>query len=55
LNPAVTQATIAATICVAGYTATIRPPTSVTNRIKAHQIAAYGYGTVREREVTIRA
>lgn len=46
LNPAVTQATISTTICVAGYTATIRPPTSVTNRIKIHQIGAYGYGNV---------
>jgi len=43
LNPAVTQATIGTTICVAGYTATIRPSTSVTGRIKARQIIAYGY------------
>jgi hypothetical protein len=42
LNPAVTQATIASTICTSGWTATIRPPTSYTNKIKAEAIAAYG-------------
>ena len=31
-NPAVTQATIGTTICVRGWTATIRPPVSYTNR-----------------------
>ncbi len=41
-NPAVTQATIATTICTSGWTATIRPSTSVTNRIKQEAIAAYG-------------
>jgi len=46
LNSAVTQATVGTTICVAGYTATIRPSTSITNRIKVHQLAAYGYGKV---------
>ena len=35
LNPAVTQTTIKTTICVHGFTATIRPPVSVTNKIKA--------------------
>jgi hypothetical protein len=30
----VTQATIYSTICVRGYTATVRPPESVTNRFK---------------------
>ncbi len=43
LNPAVTQATIRNTICVSGYTATIRPSTSLTSPLKAAQIAAYGY------------
>jgi len=41
-NPAVTQATISTTICKPGWTATIRPSTSVTNRIKKEAIAAYG-------------
>lgn len=35
LNPAVDQSTIGKTICVHGWTATVRPPTSVTNRLKA--------------------
>src|SRR5690348_16032676 len=38
----VTQATINSTICVAGYTRTIRPPTSYTNRVKQSLIVAYG-------------
>lgn len=41
-NPAVTQATISATICTSGWTATIRPSTSITNKIKKEAIAAYG-------------
>lgn len=40
---AVTQATIGSTICVSGWTATIRPSTSYTNPLKIRQIAAYGY------------
>ncbi len=42
INPAVTQATISTTICTSGWTDTIRPPTSYTNRIKQQAIAAYG-------------
>jgi hypothetical protein len=42
LNPAVTEATIGSTICKSGWTATIRPPTSYTNKIKREAIAAYG-------------
>lgn len=40
LNPAVTQATITATICVSGWTATIRPPSSYTTPLKLTQVAA---------------
>ncbi len=40
LNPAVTQATIRQTICVSGWTATIRPPSSYTSPLKLQQIAA---------------
>jgi hypothetical protein len=43
LNTAVTQDTIASTICTSGWTATIRPPTSYTNSLKVTQIAQYGY------------
>ena len=42
-NPDVTQSTIASTICVSGWTATVRPPTSYTTPLKIQQIAAYGY------------
>jgi hypothetical protein len=43
LNPAVTQATIGSTVCVSGWTDTIRPPTSYTNALKVQQITEYGY------------
>ena len=44
LNPDVTQATIASTICMRGWTKTIRPPTSYTNALKAKQMREYGVG-----------
>lgn len=40
LNPAVTQATIASTICVIGWTTTVRPPASYTGNLKVQQMAA---------------
>jgi hypothetical protein len=43
LNPKVTQATLVATICRKGYTATIRPSSSVTAREKRANAASYGY------------
>lgn len=43
LNPAVTQATIHRTICVSGWTATVRPPSSYTTRLKRTQLVTYGY------------
>jgi hypothetical protein len=42
LNPDVTQATIGSTICVAGWTKTVRPPTSYTDGLKRRQLAEYG-------------
>lgn len=42
LNPDVTQATIAATICRKGWTRTIRPPVSYTNDLKRTGLRAYG-------------
>ena len=41
LNPDVTQATIATTICVQGWTRTVRPPTDYTNALKLRQMRAY--------------
>jgi hypothetical protein len=42
-NPGVTQSTIHSTICMSGWTATVRPPTSYTNPLKVQGIADYGY------------
>jgi hypothetical protein len=42
LSPAVTQESIATTICVRGWTATVRPPTSYTSALKAAQMTEYG-------------
>jgi hypothetical protein len=41
LNPEVTQATIGSTICVVGWTRTVRPPTEYTNALKRKQMRAY--------------
>lgn len=47
VNPAVTQANINSTICVKGWTATIRPPVSVTEPEKRNSVKLYGnhFGT----------
>jgi hypothetical protein len=42
LNPAVTEATVQQTICVMGWTSTVRPPESVTLPEKRASLAAYG-------------
>ena len=42
-NPRVTQADIASTVCKSGYTASIRPPASITGREKQASEAAYGF------------
>ena len=42
LNPSVSQTNIAQTICVPGWTATIRPPSSLTTSLKEEQLAT-GY------------
>jgi hypothetical protein len=39
----VTQHNIAVTICAPGWTATIRPATSYTDRLKLEQMPLYGY------------
>ena len=43
LNPAVTQSDIDQTICVRGYSQSIRPPERYTERLKRAQIREYGY------------
>jgi hypothetical protein len=42
LNPDVNQETVPGTICISGYTKTIRPPTSYTNRIKYRMMREAG-------------
>lgn len=42
MNPAVTQATIRSTICVPGWTARVRPPSSYTTALKVRQMRAQG-------------
>ena len=46
-NPAVTQATIRTTICVSGWTKTVRPPTSYTNALKVKGLVSYGFADTR--------
>lgn len=45
VNPDVGQSTIDRTICVPGWTRTIRPPQSFTAPLKLELMAAYGLGT----------
>ena len=42
-NADVTQSTIDTTICVSGWTATVRPSSSYTTALKKTQIVEYGY------------
>jgi hypothetical protein len=44
LNPDVTQATIGTTICVQGWTRSVRPPTDYTSELKRRQMGEYGVG-----------
>ncbi len=50
LNPAVTQDTIRQTICVHGYTKSIRPPEQYTERLKRRGVHQYGYTDFRLRD-----
>lgn len=43
IDPIVTQANLFQTICVKGYTKTVRPPVTYTNKLKLLQIRLYGY------------
>jgi hypothetical protein len=43
INTEVTQDNLFQTICKSGYTKTIRPPVSYTNKLKIQQIVDYGY------------
>ncbi|MEA2545332.1 MAG: hypothetical protein QOI09_605 [Chloroflexota bacterium] len=43
INPNVTSDNLATTICLVGWTATIRPPSAYTSALKLAQIVEYGY------------
>lgn len=43
INPSVTQDNIKNTICVAGYTKTVRPPVSYTTPLKIKLMKSYGF------------
>ena len=47
LNPGVTQENIGDTVCVAGWTRTVRPPENYTEDLKRRQIREYGYADRR--------
>jgi hypothetical protein len=49
-NPAVTQANIRVTICRRGYSRTIRPPRTYTERLKRRQVREYRYTDRRLRD-----
>lgn len=50
-NPVVTQQNIHSTICVAGWTRTVRPPVSYTSRLKRRQMIQYGFtDSIRDHE-----
>ncbi len=43
INNSITQQNIQQTVCIKGYTKTIRPPAYYTNKLKKKQIREYGY------------
>jgi hypothetical protein len=43
IDPAITQQNFQSTVCVKGYTKTVRPPAYYTNKLKKAQIIEYGY------------
>lgn len=50
INPEVTQANIHSTVCVKGWTKTVRPPKFYTNKLKREQIRQYGYANTNPRD-----
>jgi len=49
VNPDVTQENIGQTICMPGWTRTVRPPAGYTSALKRRQIRQYGYADRRLR------
>jgi hypothetical protein len=46
IDTSITQSNIQTTICVRGYTKTVRPPVYFTNNLKKKQISDYGYADI---------
>ena len=53
INPAVTQSNIGQTICVLGYTKTIRPPVSYTTALKKSQLRTFPYSSYGSTETKL--
>ncbi len=53
VDPRVSQSNVNSTICTRGYTATVRPPGSVTEPIKRERMAAYGLQAQRLADVEL--
>jgi len=49
-DPAVTQDNIDSTICKSGYTSTVRPPASDTDKVKAGSLREYGQTATKTTE-----
>lgn len=49
-NPEITQANVRETVCIKGFTKTIRPPAYYTNHLKKLQIRQYGYADRNPRD-----
>jgi hypothetical protein len=49
-NSDVTQSNLYSTICMSGYTKTIRPPASYTDQLKLQQMQQYGYSDENPRD-----
>jgi len=49
IDPMVTPQNLQSTVCVRGYTATVRPDKRVTNRLKREQIRQYRYSDTDPR------
>jgi hypothetical protein len=50
-NPDVTQSSIGSTICVPGWTSTVRPPSSYTTGLKNQQKIAYGEANISNSDL----
>ena len=50
VNPSVTPATLATTICKSGWATSVRPPSAYTSALKIIQIREYGYTDTNTRD-----